>query len=155
MLWGWPLDLPFPEYDHSLKAGRIRPAMPDTAIPDTPLEKKRILVVDDNVGMTTLCRRFLEQIGRYVVREENSGQQAVATARNFQPHLIYLDRKLPDKDGLQIAIELRADPQMKAIPIVFLTGSVERSGLIEGVPLLSKPIRGEELVRNADEMMQG
>jgi CheY-like chemotaxis protein len=116
------------------------------------LELKRILVVDDDIGMTTLCRRFLQQSGRYVVREENSGARAVATAREFRPHLIYLDRRMPGLSGAEIVAELRADLELSAIPIVYITGMVETSGTLEGLPVLAKPIRGADLVRNADEM---
>jgi CheY-like chemotaxis protein len=117
-----------------------------------PTELKRVLVVDDDVGMTTLCRRFLQQSGRFAVREENSGARAVAAAREFRPHLIYLDRRMPGLSGAEIAAELRADSELSAIPIVYITGMVECSGTLDDLPVLAKPIRGADLVRNADEM---
>jgi CheY-like chemotaxis protein len=115
-------------------------------------EKKRILVVDDKASDTRLVKLCLEQTNDYVVREENDAKNAVATAEQFRPHLILLDVRMPGLDGGDLAANLRANPQLHAVPIIFLTSLVTKSeiaagsGRVGSYPLLAKPIILPELV---------
>jgi len=59
------------------------------------LEKKRILVVDDQASDTQLLKSYLERSDEYLVREENDAQAALSTAEEFQPDLILLDVLMP------------------------------------------------------------
>jgi CheY-like chemotaxis protein len=121
-------------------------------------ETHRILLVDDEIHLTNLWRLILESTGRYTVLEENRGTRALQTTRKFRPHLIFMDRDLTDTDGGAIAAELRADPELGSMPIVFVTGSVSREeaalhGLLGGVPTLAKPFESASLVRVADSIL--
>src|SRR5688572_6070127 len=87
-------------------------------------ETERILLVDDEIHLTNLWRLILEVTGRYTVQEENRGSRVMQTARKFRPDLIFMDRDLTDTDGVALAAELRADPELSSVPIVFVTGSV-------------------------------
>jgi two-component system OmpR family response regulator len=115
-------------------------------------EKKRILVVDDLASNTQLIKLSLERTNDYVVREENDAKAALSAAEEFQPHLILLDIMMPGMDGGELAACFRANPKLKAVPIVFLTaavtkGEVEASGgRIGGWPILAKPIVLSEVV---------
>jgi CheY-like chemotaxis protein len=117
---------------------------------ETP--KKRILVVDDQSRNTRLMKRYLEQTNDYVVREENDANAALATAEAFQPHLILLDVMMPDLDGGELAIRFKANPKLKAVPIVFLTAAVTRGeakangGRLGGYPFLAKPVVLTEVI---------
>jgi CheY-like chemotaxis protein len=110
------------------------------------MEKKRILVVDDLASDTRLLKRFLEGTNQYVVREENDAVAALSAAEEFQPHLILLDILMPDMDGAELASCLRANPKLKAVPIVFLTAKLSKKeaelcgGQIGKYPFLAKPI---------------
>jgi CheY-like chemotaxis protein len=110
------------------------------------MEKKRILVVDDLASDTRLLKRFLEGTNKYVVREENDAIAALSAAEEFQPHLILLDVLMPDMDGAELASCLRANPKLKAVPIVFLTAKLSKKeadlcgGRIGKYPFLAKPI---------------
>jgi CheY-like chemotaxis protein len=109
-------------------------------------DKKRILVVDDKTANTRLLKRYLEQTDEYVVREENDATAALATAQEFQPHLILLDVMMPGLDGGELAARLRSNPKLKAVPIVFLTSAVTKGevdaggGRLGGYPFLAKPV---------------
>ena len=108
--------------------------------------KKKILAIDDEVTITRLLKLNLEQSGKYVVREENDGTRALATAREFKPDLVLLDIMMPDVDGGDVAASISADPQLKKIPIVFLTAAVkkeelaERGNIIGGYQYIAKPL---------------
>lgn len=118
----------------------------------------RILLVDDEAVLTGLWRLVLETTGRYLVEEECSGRQVVETARTFRPDLIFMDRHLRDGDGGEIAAELRADPDLGNVPVVFITGSVTQDEAashyyLGGMPTLAKPFESSALTRVADALL--
>ena len=117
------------------------------------VKKKRVLIVDDEVHFTRLLKLNLERNGRYEVEEENRGAQALAAARKFKPDLVLLDIVMPDSSGNEIAAQLREDPELKGIPIIFITAILSREevtgmggGLIGGHRFLAKPVKIEEVL---------
>jgi CheY-like chemotaxis protein len=120
---------------------------------DMTMRKTRILVVDDEAGVTRLLKLNLEQTGNYKVREVNIGSKVSDVARESKPDLILLDVMLPDTDGGQIAAELKADPQFAKTPIVFLTAAVDKEevkankGVIGGYPFIAKPLHVKSVIR--------
>jgi two-component system OmpR family response regulator len=114
--------------------------------------KKRILVVDDEAGMTRMLKRNLESTGKYQVRTENSGSAAVTGAREFHPDLILLDVMMPGVDGGEVAAQLKEDTALQNIPVVFLTAIVKQEetaptgSSIGGYDYLAKPVKLEDLV---------
>ena len=122
--------------------------------------KKRILVVDDEPAMTRMIKLNLEQTGRYEVRTENLGLRAIAAAREFRPDLILLDVMMPGMLGSEIAAQLQADPELRAIKFVFLTAMVTKeealrsSGQIGGQAFIAKPISADDLCRVVEEHLR-
>jgi CheY-like chemotaxis protein len=117
---------------------------------DTATHKKRIFVVDDESGFTRLLKLTLERTGRYVVREENDGTQAWLAAREFRPDIIFLDIVMPKIDGGNVAQQIRSDPMLSRVPIIFLTAIVsqtESKSEIGGFPFISKPVSLEAITR--------
>lgn len=115
--------------------------------------KKRILVIDDEESFTALIKTTLEERGDYEVRTENNASRAIVTIREFNPDLILLDIMMPgDKDGSEIAREIRGDEKIRGIPTVFLTAAVTEEevassgGFIGGYPFIAKPINIKELI---------
>ncbi len=111
---------------------------------------KKILIVDDEAGFTRLMKLTLQMTGEYEVVEENDGARAYATAKEERPDLILMDIVMPRVDGGDAAAQIRCDPALCHIPIVFLTAIVSlkeavAGGLIGGFPFLSKPVRIEAL----------
>ena len=124
------------------------------------MEKKKILLVDDNPDITRTISLILETTGRYVIREENRGQRALETARDFKPDLIFLDFMMPDIDGNEVAAQLEEDDQLKHIKIVFLTaivtkGEIESGSVnnISGYTVLAKPVRTKELISCIEDLL--
>jgi CheY-like chemotaxis protein len=115
-------------------------------------EKKRILVVDDEASITRLLKLNLEQTNDYVVRAENDAKAAVAAAEEFKPDLILLDVMMPGLDGGELAARFQASPELKSVPIVFLTAAATkgevyaRGGKVGGLPFLAKPVEISEVV---------
>ena len=107
---------------------------------------KKVLVVDDEPSITRLLKLNLEKSGAYFVREENLGARCLMAAREFKPDIILLDVMMPDLDGGDVAAQLRAEPLLSKIPIVFLTAGVKKEevkahdGMIGGFAYIAKPI---------------
>ncbi len=80
-----------------------------------------ILVVDDNDVNLELVRDLLEDQG-YRVRVAIDANDAIAVLHDFRPRLILMDIQLPGMDGLTLTRMLKANPSMRDIRIVGLTG---------------------------------
>src|SRR5437588_7214554 len=89
------------------------------------LKRKRILIVDDDKGFTSVLGLALRRLGGYVTREENHGGRTVLAAREFNPDVILLDVVMPDRDGGDVANDLRDDEQTRHIPVIYLTSLVD------------------------------
>jgi CheY-like chemotaxis protein len=121
------------------------------------MEKKRILIIDDEASFTRMVKLNLEKTGSFEVREENRATYAVAAAREFKPDLILLDVIMPAMDGGDVAAQIRTDRHLKGTPIVFLTATVSQreageGGLNSGGSLfLAKPVSLENLIHCINE----
>ncbi len=114
------------------------------------MDKKRIFIVDDEAGFTRLLKLTLEKTGRYEVLEENDGTGAWLKAREYKPDIIFLDIVMPRIDGGDVAQQIRSDPMLAHIPIIFLTAIVSRTETnkdIGGFPFLSKPVSLDAIAR--------
>lgn len=125
------------------------------------VQKKRILVVDDQASHSLLVKRCLEQTNDYVVREENVATAALSAAEEFRPNLILLDVLMPDMSGGEVASCFRANPDWKGLHIVFLTSAVTKNeveagrGMIGGFPFLAKPFVLSEMVACLRQQLGG
>jgi len=79
-----------------------------------------VLVVEDNDVNRYLTRFVLEMGGCRVISAEN-GREALELARAHQPDLILMDIQMPVMDGYEATKQLKADPALRAIPVVALT----------------------------------
>lgn len=124
------------------------------------MDKKRILIVDDEPDFTHMIKLNLEATGDYEVLTENHGALGLKTARRFKPDMIFLDIIMPDMDGPQLLALLREDTGLKDIPVVFLTALVtkdeitEEGATIAGNMFLAKPVTTARLVASIKENLK-
>lgn len=124
------------------------------------MEKKRILLVDDDLAFTRMMKLNLERAGAYEIRVENTGSQAVASAREFKPNLILLDVIMPEVDGGDVAAMLKDDPFLKDVPVVFITALVSgeenaSGGLIRsGYRFIGKLASEKEMLQCIEENLR-
>jgi two-component system alkaline phosphatase synthesis response regulator PhoP len=114
------------------------------------MSARTILVVDDEPGIVTIARDYLDRAGFRVVTAAD-GNAALRSARSEQPALTVLDLMLPGIDGLDVARMLRADPATRRMPIIMLTARVEETDRLIGLELgaddyITKPFSPRELV---------
>ncbi len=84
-----------------------------------------ILLVDDEAGFTKLLKMNLERAGNYRVEVLNDPTQTIAVAKAFRPDVIILDMVMPGMNGTVVSTKLLEDPDLREIPVIFLTASME------------------------------
>ena len=94
-------------------------------------DRRRVLVVDDEPDVLLLCRVNLEFEG-YEVMEASDGVEAMSRVRERRPDVVLLDVMMPRMDGWQVLNELKADDELKDIPVVMLTAKVQDQDQIRG-----------------------
>jgi CheY-like chemotaxis protein len=80
-------------------------------------ERKRILVVDDTIGNTSMLVSLLEPLGFELVTAQN-GQDALLRASEKRPDLVLLDLVMPDMDGLEAAMLMRQNRNLAKTRII-------------------------------------
>ena len=89
--------------------------------PDQPAY--RLLVVDDQISNRRLLRQLLTHLG-FEVQEAGNGKEAIAQWQTWQPHLIWMDMRMPVMDGYEATRQIKTQMQGQATAIIALTASV-------------------------------
>jgi putative two-component system response regulator len=108
-----------------------------------PCVNPTILVVDDAPANLSLISSLLRD--SYIVKAVNHGSKALKIASEEPPDLILLDIMMPDMDGYEVCRRLKADPQTRQIPVIFLTSKSdvesEQMGMgLGAVDYVTRPI---------------
>ena len=105
---------------------------------------KKVLVVEDNeLNLKLFCD--LLRAHEYAVEPVRDGREAVARAREFQPDLIMMDIQMPHVTGYDLILELKADEELRGIPVMAVTAYAgrddeERIRAAGAAAYVSKPI---------------
>ncbi|MBP3569041.1 MAG: response regulator [Lachnospiraceae bacterium] len=94
----------------------------------------RILVVDDVEANRFLLRNIIQEMGYQPILTE-SGAQALKMIQRMKPQLIILDIAMPDMDGYEVCSILKADPETKEIPIIFISAFDDPKDIVKGFEL--------------------
>jgi len=110
----------------------------------------KILIVDDVMSNVLLLKILLTN-EKFQVCTANCGNACIEQARSEHPDLILLDVMMPDISGFDTAVIMKKDPELKEIPIIFLTALNTPADLVKGFQVgandfLTKPFNKEELV---------
>jgi len=117
------------------------------------MNRKRILIIDDDIPLSQTMKINLEATDDYEVLVEKKSSQALSAAREFRPDLILLDVIMPDLDGGDVSALLQSDPILHSVPVIMVTALVSNGEtgsdltVANGDTLMvAKPIRFEKLV---------
>jgi CheY-like chemotaxis protein len=91
------------------------------------MRRPKILIVDDDAEFSGYVKLGLERTSAYEVRVVLEPESTIAAARAFMPDVILLDIMMPRMDGTMVAAALAKEPELKNIPIVFVTAILSRS----------------------------
>jgi two-component system cell cycle response regulator DivK len=82
---------------------------------------RRILLVEDHEDNRRIVRDLLAASGGYELIEAVTGEEGIALAERERPDLILMDIQLPGLDGYETTRRIKANPALRAIPIVAVT----------------------------------
>lgn len=121
-------------------------------------KKKKVLVIDDDVLIREVVKATLEHFDFEAVTLE-SPTQAGAVIRKTKPDLILMDLYMPELNGIELLKTLKDDPETARIPVIMLTGSRDRTDVIEvqkaGVyEYVTKPIDNQALMAKVREVLR-
>jgi CheY-like chemotaxis protein len=121
---------------------------------------KRILVVDDEADVVSYLEAVLRDNG-YEVLATTDGTEALRLVRSERPDLVCLDIAMPAPTGVKIYRELRDDPELRAIPVVMITGVIQqfrdfihhRKRVPPPDGYIAKPFAVEELLETLQRLL--
>lgn len=123
-----------------------------------PPSKGKILVVDDEANIVAGLTYALHKEGYRTVTAADGGR-AVELARRERPDLVILDWMLPGMDGLEVCRALKADPQIRATPVIMLTVRSQETDKIVGLEMgaddfVTKPFSPRELIARVKAILR-
>jgi two-component system sensor histidine kinase/response regulator len=109
-----------------------------------------LLVVDDQPGNLRAVSALLTRQG-YQVYTATTGERALVLAHECRADLILLDMVMPGMDGFELLAQIKQDPTLRRLPVVFLTAAHDRDLLVRAfdagaVDYVTKPFMPEELL---------
>jgi CheY-like chemotaxis protein len=117
----------------------------------------KILIAEDERDIRDLVAFTLRFAGHEVIAV-GDGEEAVLTARKEMPDLILMDVRMPRMTGYEACEKMKADPELKDIPVVFLSAKGQESEIRTGLKAgaaeyLLKPFAPVELTQRVAELL--
>ena len=121
-------------------------------------DNKTILIVEDETFVAEIVGRILD--GHKVrIFKAVSIFDAETLLKKEKFDIIILDRLLPDGDGVELFRKLKTDPELKAIPVLILSGKTDEKDKVDGLDLgaddyMTKPFSAPELRARVDVLLR-
>jgi len=91
-----------------------------------------VLLVEDDVFLSQIYQKKFEMEG-FKVSTSDNGEKGLADAKKKKPDIILLDILLPKMDGFLVLDKLKADPEVKNIPVILLTNLGQKEDVDKGL----------------------
>ncbi len=113
-------------------------------------ERDIVLAVDDEPGTLGMLNEALEQAG-YTVLLAQSAAAAMAVLARVTPDIVLIDALMPGMDGFEACRQMRRNPALAGVPIIFMTGLTESEHVLRGfeaggVDYVTKPVAPDEVI---------
>jgi len=113
-------------------------------------ERTVVLVVDDDIESIRMINDVLEDAGMTAL-VALEGRQALAITRNITPDVVLMDAIMPNMDGFETCRQLKENPELSHVPVIFMTGLSDTEHVVMGltsggVDYVTKPISAPELI---------
>ena len=121
-------------------------------------EEKRLVCIEDEPEMIDLVRIILGQKGFNVIGA-NGGVEGLEVVRREKPDLILLDLMMPDMDGWEVYQEIKADEELREIPVVVVTAKAQSIDKVLGLHIakvddyITKPFGPQELLESVEKIL--
>lgn len=111
---------------------------------------KKVVLADDEAHLGQLIKTKLERSG-FIVVWKTDGVQTLEAVRAERPDAVVLDVMMPGLSGYEVLERIKADPELKTIPVVMLTAQSQRGDIQRGMRLgaadyITKPFKPAELL---------
>jgi len=124
---------------------------------------KKILLVDDDLDFCEATKLILESKA-FKVSLAYDGKEGLNIARSEQPDLVILDVMMPEMNGYDVCVVMKADPELNRIPVILLTAvsqemfktsfTKEMGLMTEADDYIAKPVEPEELVERIEVLLK-
>lgn len=121
---------------------------------------KQIVLIEDDPDIQKMVKLALSFTAGAEVTAAGNGASGLEMVRSRRPGLVLLDVMLPDTDGYALIKLLKADPDIREIPVIFLSARAQAAEIQEGLALgaagyLVKPFDPMQLAAEIDRILQG
>ncbi len=117
-------------------------------------DKHDVLLADDDVEDVDIFKWALEQAGiPYTLRHAEDGDVLFVLLKERMPHILFLDIKMPCKDGIACILEIRKNPEYNHLPVIMYTSLLYATYIDEAYRcganyFMSKPATMQQIVDN-------
>lgn len=120
--------------------------------------QKRVVCIEDEPEMIDLVRLILGRKGFRVIGA-NGGLEGIDAVRKEKPDLVLLDLMMPDMDGWEVYQQMKADPELRSIPVVVVTAKAQSIDKVLGLHIakvddyITKPFGPQELLESVEKIL--
>lgn len=121
-------------------------------------DKKKVVCVEDEPEIIDLIRLILGRKG-FELSGATGGQEGLDLIRSVKPDLVLLDLMMPDMDGWEVYQQMKADPDLKNIPVIVVTAKAQSIDKILGLHIakvddyVTKPFGPQELLQSVERVL--
>jgi DNA-binding response OmpR family regulator len=121
-------------------------------------EQLRVVCIEDEPEMIDLVRLILGRRG-FLVIGANGGIEGLQAVQQEKPDLVLLDLMMPDMDGWEVYQQMKADPELKDIPVVVVTAKAQSIDKVLGLHIakvddyITKPFGPQELLESVEKIL--
>jgi len=115
-----------------------------------------VLIIDDDAFLHDIIKRKLTS-EEFRIISAMGGVEGLEKARKFNPDVILLDILMPDKDGLEVMLELKKDKSLKDVPVIVIStlDDDNSASLLGAKVFMKKPVEKDELLKHINDLFTG
>ena len=121
-------------------------------------DEMRVVCIEDEPEMIDLVRLILSRKGFEVIGADG-GIEGLETVRREKPDLVLLDLMMPDMDGWEVYQQIKADEELRTIPVVVVTAKAQSIDKVLGLHIakvddyITKPFGPQELLESVEKIL--
>ncbi len=121
-------------------------------------EKKKVVCIEDEPEMIDLVKLILGRKG-FELTGAMGGREGLDAIRRVKPDLVLLDLMMPDMDGWEVYQQMKADDDLKHIPVIVVTAKAQSIDKVLGLHIakvddyITKPFGPQELLQSVEKVL--
>jgi DNA-binding response OmpR family regulator len=121
-------------------------------------ERKKVVCIEDEPEMIDLVKLILGRKG-FELTGAVGGREGLDAVRRIKPDLVLLDLMMPDMDGWEVYQQMKADEELKTIPVIVVTAKAQSIDKVLGLHIakvddyVTKPFGPQELLQSVERVL--